>query len=511
MTLVSRLLGFVRDMLIARYFGADWMTDAFFVAFKIPNFFRRLLAEGAVSHACLPIIEDSKGQGGNLAVRSFIGNVSASITVKSLLFGLVALLLAPLFIKLLAPGFGWHSPAHSLATELLRLSAPYFMLITLAALFSGLLNAYGQFAVPAAIPSVLNLAMILAMVGVAPWLDKPITALAWAVPVAGMAQLLVLIACLCRMKLLPRLRFAGHDAAVSRFYNNLLLSIFSVSATQLNLLLDTLVASMLAAGSVSWLYYSDRLVEFPLGILGVTFGTLVLPRLARSHLDENHEEFSCTLDWALRCVLLVGMPATAGILMLAEPMLSALFQNDEFSANDVKMAGQSLRGYAFGLLGYLLVKVLVPGFTARENFKTPVRFGIYAMCLSLLLNVLAWPLAHAGLALATSLGALANAGFLLKALLATGVYKPRPGWAVFFMRIAFACLAMSVVLFAIVEPGLWLQQPASVRVCNVFFCVGLGVVVYVLSLAGFGLRFSHLRLGVWQKPGGSVLGKTDGF
>lgn len=493
MTLVSRILGFARDMLIARCFGADWMTDAFFVAFKIPNFFRRLFTEGAVSHASLPIIEEYKRRGGGPLVRLFIGKVSANMAVKLFWFGLVVVLLAPLFIALLAPGFSWHSPAHGLATEMLRLCAPYFLFITLAALFSSVLNAYGRFAAPAALPSVLNLVMIVALLGVAPWLDRPITALAWSVSVAGLLQLLVLVVCLYRMKLLPRLRLDSHDAAVNRFCKNLLPSIFSVSVTQLNLLLDTLVASMLATGSVSWLYYSDRLVEFPLGILGITFSTLILPRLASSYILAKQDEFSFALDWGLRCVLLVGMPATAGILMLAEPMLSALFQYDEFSAYDVTMAGQSLRGYAVGLLGYLLVKVLVPGFTARENFKTPVRFGIYAMGLSLLLNVLAWPFAHAGLALATSLGAWANAGLLLKALLKSGAYKPLPGWGLFFMRMVSACLAMSIVLFAIVKPEHWPQQPAPARVFNLFFSVGLGVGVYVLALASFGFKLSHLK------------------
>lgn len=494
MTLVSRILGFVRDMLIAAFFGADWITDAFFVAFKVPNFFRRLFTEGAVSHACLPLIEECKNQGGNLAVRRFIGNVSVSLAAALLLFGLVVALLSPLLIAILAPGFAWQSPPHHLATHLLQLCAPYFMLITLVSVFACLLNAYGQYAIPALIPAVLNVVMIMAVIWLSPGLDEPIAALAWAVPAAGLVQLLALMAWLNHLGLLPKIRMKFKCPAISRFYKNLLPSIFSVSITQLNLLLDTLVASMLTAGSVSWLYYSDRLVEFPLGILGITFSTVILPRLAKSYVSGDHVDFSSALDWGLRCVLLVGMPATLGILILAEPMLSTLFQYDEFSARDVEMAGQSLRGYAVGLLGYLLVKVLIPGFTAREDFKTPARFGVYAMWVSLSLNVLAWPFAHAGLALATSLGALANAGLLLKALLKLRVYQPAPGWWLYFVRVIASNLAMSIALCAAVTPDLWLQQSASARAVNLLVVVVLGIGVYFLTLACVGLRPSHLKI-----------------
>ncbi len=494
MTLFSRLLGFARDMLIARIFGADWMTDAFFVAFKIPNFFRRVFAEGAISHACLPIVVECKDQGGDPAVRLFAGKVSGTLMAISLLLGLLGVMLAPLAVLLLAPGFAWHSPIHTLATLLFQFCIPYLVFITSVALFASLLNAYGRFAIPVLLPAVLNIVMIVAAIWLAPELDEPISALAMSVSAAGLIQWLALIFFLYRLGLLPSIQVDFNHPAVSRFYNNLLPSLFIVSVTQLNLLLDTLVASLLAVGSVSWLYYSDRLVEFPLGILGVTLSTVILPRLAKCHVSDKPDDFSSTLDWGLRCVLLAGAPATLGIFVLAEPILSTLFQYDEFSVNDVQMAGQSLRGYAVGLLGYLLVKVLVPGFTARENFKAPVRFGIYAMCLSLLLNLLAWPLAHAGLALATALGALANAGLLLKALLTAKIYQPMPGGSIFFMRVVSACLVMSALLFAIVTPDLWLQQPASVRVFNLVVCIGLGAGVYVLALVGFGLRFSHLKI-----------------
>jgi len=494
MTLISRILGFLRDMLIARIFGADWMTDAFFVAFKAPNFFRRLLSEGAVSHACLPIIEDYKNRGGDFAVRSFVSKVSASLLVVSLLLGIAAVLLAPSAIVLLAPGFAWQGRTHTLATLLLQLCAPYLSCIALTALFSSVLNAYGKFAIPALVPSILNAVMILAAIWLSPSLDEPVTALAIAVSVAGLIQLLILMVPLYRLGLLSRPKIDFYETAVARFCKNLLPSIFSVSATQLNLLLDTLVASMLATGSVSWLYYSDRLVEFPLGILGITLSTVLLPRLAKCHSCDKSSDFSSVLDWSLRCVLLAGMPATVGMMLLAEPILSALFQYHEFSAHDVAMAGQSVRGYAVGLMGCLLVKVLVPGFTVREDFKTPVRFGVYAMLVSLLLNVLAWPFAHAGLALATSLGALTNAGMLLKALLKKGIYTPHSGWPAFFLRITAACLVMSAVLCANLKPELWSQQPASVRVLNLMAEIGLGMVVYALVLAAVGLRFSHLQL-----------------
>jgi len=325
------------------------------------------------------------------------------------------MVMAPLLIGLLAPGFSWQGGQYELAVQLLRICLPYLLFVALLALASSILNAYGQFAVPALTPALLNIVMIIAAVWWAPLLSsEPITALAWGVFAAGAVQVLFQVPALMRLGLMPRLRVDFYDAGIKRLFGQVVPAIFSVSITQVNLLLDTLVASFLATGSVSWLYYSDRLVEFPLGILGIALSTVILPTLAKNHAKQDPSAFSDALDWGLRLVLLIGMPATIGLILLAEPMLSTLFQYHEFGVQDVHMAGQSLKAYALGLLGYLLIRLLISGFTARSDLKTPVRYGIYAMTASLALNALALPFAHAGLALATSLGAWFNAGLLLK-------------------------------------------------------------------------------------------------
>lgn len=494
LTLVSRILGFVRDMLIARIFGVDLATDAFFVAFKLPNFFRRLFAEGAFTHAFLPVFEVYKAQNQPKALKFFIDKTAGTLALVLLALTIVGIVLAPLLIGLLAPGFSWQGGQHELAVQLLRICLPYLFFAALLALASSILNAYGQFAVPALTPALLNIVMIAAAVWLAPLLPEPITALAWGVFAAGALQVLFQVPALMRLGLMPRLRVDFYDAGVSRLFKQIVPAIFSVSITQVNLLLDTLIASFLATGSVSWLYYSDRLVEFPLGILGIALATVILPTLAKNHAGQAPVAFSGALDWGLRLVLLIGMPATIGLILLAEPMLSTLFQYHEFGVRDVYMAGQSLKAYALGLLGYLLVRLLVSGFTARLDLKTPVRYGIYAMMASLALNVLALPFAHAGLALATSLGAWLNAGLLLKKLVGDRVYLPEAGWLLFLLRVIVASAAMSAVLYYFVDISWWYQWQAKARVLNLLFWILVGFGVYILALLLTGVRLRHLGM-----------------
>lgn len=495
MTLISRLLGFVRDMLIARIFGVDLATDAFFVAFKIPNFLRRLFTEGAFAHAFVPVMADYQKQD-RAALKSFIDKTGGSLALVLMLMTLIGVVSAPLLILLLAPGFAWQSPQHELAVQLLQITLPYLLFVGLVAFAGSILNSYGQFAIPALTPAVLNICMIAAAVWLAPLLSEPVAALAWGVFIAGVVQMLCQLPSLARLGLLPRLRIDFGDAGVKRLMGSLLPAIFSVSITQINLLLDTLIASLLTAGSVSWLYYSDRLVEFPQGLLGVALATVILPNLAKNHVADEPAAFSSVLDWGLRLVLLVGMPATVGLLLLAEPMLSTLFQYNEFSVLDVQLAGQSLKAYAAGLLGYLLIRVLAPGFTARQDMKTPVRYGVYAMLASLALNVLAVPLAHAGLALATSLGAWFNAVLLLNKLRQERVFQPGADWWLFFLRVLLASAAMSAVLYYLVDVAWWNQWRATERVINLLAWILAGMAVYVLTLALTGLRVRHLLIRV---------------
>ena len=494
MTFISRILGFVRDMLIARIFGVDVATDAFFVAFKIPNFLRRLFTEGAFAHAFVPLLAETKEQGSHAALRLFIDRTAGSLALLLALLSLIGVVAAPMLILVLAPGFAWQGTQHELSVLMLQITLPYLFFIGMVALAGGILNAHGQFAVPALTPVFLNLCMIAAALWLASLMAEPIVALAWGVFAAGVVQLLFQLPSLWRLGLLPRCRLGYADAKVKQLFRQMLPAIFSVSITQINLLLDSLVASFLAAGSVSWLYYSDRLVEFPLGILGLGLGTVILPNLAKHHAAEDAQGFSNSIDWGLRLALLIGMPATIGLVMLAEPMLSTLFQYNEFSVTDVHYAAMSLRAYAVGLIGYLLIKVLVPGFTARQDMDTPVRLAVIAMLVSLGLNVLAFPLAHAGLALATSLGANLNGLLLLKKLRQNQAYKANQGWWRFFARVTLASLTMTGVLYYWVDASWWHGWSASLRLLHLLKWVTIGMAVYAATLLASGLRLRHLMV-----------------
>ena len=495
MTLISRILGFVRDMLIARIFGVDLATDAFFVAFKIPNFLRRLFTEGAFAHAFIPALANCKEQGNQAQLKDFVDKMAGTLALILTVMTLIGVVIAPLLILVLAPGFSWQGTQHDLATLLLQITFPYLLLIVLVAFAGSILNASGRFAVPALTPVFLNITMIAAAIWLAPLLSEPVSALAWGVLGAGVVQLLFQMPALMRLGLWPRLRVDFKDPRVKLTLNRMLPAIFSVSVTQINLLLDSLVASFLVVGSVSWLYYSDRLVEFPLGILGTALATVILPNLSKSHAVENLAAFSDALDWGLRLVFLVGLPATIGLCLLAEPMLSTLFQYNEFTVVDVHFAGQSLRAYAVGLLSYLFIKILVPAFTARHDMKTPLRYGIYAMVVSFALNILAIPLAHAGLALATSLGAIINAILLLRKLLQDRIYLPAKGWFSFFARIIAASTAMSACLYNFVDAAWWPQWSAGERVINLVMWIAIGMAVYALTLLLTGLRPRHFMVG----------------
>ena len=492
--MISRILGFIRDMIFARLFGADASTDAFFVAFKIPNFLRRLFAEGAFSQAFIPVLSDYKEQGGKAALQHFVDRTAGTLAIILMLVTCVGIFAAPVLIFMFAPGFDWQGEQHDLAVRLLQITFPYLFFISSVAFAGGILNTFGKFAVPAFTPVFLNVCMIAAAIWLSPLMSEPVVALAWGVFAAGMVQLLFQFPALMRLGLLPRLRFGFKDSGVRRILKLMLPAIFGVSITQINLLLDTLIASFLASGSVSWLYYSDRLVEFPLGVFGIALATVILPNLSKNHAAEDSASFSRSLDWGLKLVLLIGTPSAVGLFLLAEPMLSTLFQYNEFSRNDVIMAGRSLMAYSLGLLGFILVKILVPGFTSRKDMKTPVRFGIYAMIANMFMNVaFVFPLAHAGLALATSLGAFFNASLLLKRLLKEKVYQPSKGWRLFILRIILASEVMAVLLHKYVDTEQWNQWPATDRIMNLGMWIGIAATVYFVVLFLSGLRPKHFK------------------
>ncbi len=493
MTFLSRILGFIRDVIFARFLGADAATDAFFVAFKIPNFFRRLFAEGAFMQAFVPVLSEYKEKGGQAALKDFIDRTAGTLALILMLVTVVGVVAAPLFIMAFAPGFSWQGSSYELAVQLLRITFPYLFFIASTAFAAGILNTHGQFAIPAITPVLLNICLISAAIWFAPQMEEPVIALAWGVFVAGGVQLAFQFPALWRLGLLPRLHWGFADSGVRRIMKLMVPALFGVSITQLNLLLDTLIASFLTSGSISWLYYSDRLVEFPLGVFGIALATVILPALSKRHANQNPQAFSEALDWGLRWVVLIGLPASLALLVLAEPLLATLFQYDEFTDHDVVMAAQSLMAYSVGLLGFISVKILVPGFTARQDMQTPVRIGIVAIVANMVFNlILVFPLAHAGLALATALSSFVNAGLLYKRLRQKKIYLPARGWCRFWLIVLCANMAMVAVLLVGVNTEQWLQSGLWQRIGNLTLWITLALVMYFSVLALLGMRPNHL-------------------
>lgn len=494
MTLISRVLGFVRDVLIARYFGASLGTDAFFVAFKIPNFMRRLFAEGAFSQAFVPVLSDYQTNGREGELKGFVDRVTGTLGLVLAGVTIVGILAAPVFITVFAPGFRDDATKFDLAVDMLRLTFPYLLFISLTALAGGILNAFGRFAVPAFTPVFLNLCMIGAAVWLAPMMDEPVTALAWGVLLAGIVQLGFQLPFLARLRLLPRPRPDKSHPGVRRVGKLMVPALFGVSVTQINLLIDTMLASFLVTGSVSWLYYSDRLVEFPLGIFGIALATVILPGLSRDHAGESPAQFSATLDWALRWVVVIVPASAVGLMVLSGPILATLFQYEQFTGHDTLMATRSLMAYSLGLLGFVLIKVLATGFFARQDTKTPVRIGVIAMFCNIALNLaLIGPLAHAGLALATSLAAMLNASLLFRGLRREQVYQPRAGWRPLFARILLANMVMATLLLLLVDGSAqWTAWGVWERSGRLLGLIAAGGVAYAATLLLAGLRPAHL-------------------
>ncbi|MDO6563643.1 murein biosynthesis integral membrane protein MurJ [Amphritea sp. 1_MG-2023] len=496
MTMLSRVLGLMRDVVVANYFGAGSSADAFFVAFKIPNFLRRLFAEGAFSQAFVPVLSEYRSLKDLAAVKQLVDRVAGSLGVVLVAVTALGVLGAPVLAAIFAPGFYLHDPLrYGLAVDMLRYTFPYLLLISLTALAGSILNSYERFAVPAFTPVLLNLSLIGAAIWMQPLFEQPVMALAFGVLIAGSVQLLFQMPFLWRLQLLPAPKLGFQDEGVKRILKLMIPALFGVSVSQINLLLDTLLASFLQTGSVSWLYYSDRLAELPLGVFGIAIATVILPSLSRKHAEKSTEHFSRTLDWAMRMVLLIGLPAAMALLVLAEPLLATLFHYGEMTDHDVSMAAMSLRAYACGLLAFMLIKVLAPGYYSRQDTKTPVKIGIYAMVVNMGLNLLLiWPLDHVGLALATTLSAFLNAGLLLRGLLKEGVFCWQSGWLRWLVRMALANTAMIAFLLLLAgTPEQWLGFTLWQRVTQMTILVAGGGVIYLLVLAGMGMRLRHLR------------------
>ena len=507
-TMLSRFMGLARDIIFARVIGAEALADVFFVAFKIPNFFRRLFAEGAFAQAFVPILGEYREKGSQAAVKALIDRVTGTLGISLVALTLIIVVASPVMAAIFAPKWFFDDPAKFAATaEMLRITFPYLLFISMTGVAGGILNSYDRFAVPAFTPLLLNVTLIAAALIAAPLFAEPAYALAWGVFMAGLVQLMFQLPFLHRIHMLPTPKVDWQDSGVRKILALMGPAIFGVSVSQINLLLDTVLATFLPTGSVSWLYYSDRLSELPLGVFAVAIATVILPNLSRHHAAESKQAFSATLDWALKLVLIIAVPAAAALILLAEPILLTLFYyGDVMTARDMSMATLSLRAYAVGLVAFMLIKVLAPGFFARQDMRTPVRIGVIAMVSNMVLNLLFvlplhyyWEIGHMGLAAATSASAFLNAGLLFVFLRRKNIYAPSARWLRFFVSLLLSVVAMVAVLMLLSnqlqatqaefwQPLLWWQ-----RAGNIALLCASGFVTYLGCLFITGFRLADLR------------------
>ena len=508
-TLLSRITGLVRDILIARAFGAGPLTDAFWVAFRIPNLLRRLFAEGAFAQAFVPILGAARAQSDEDTVRMLLDRVARVLTFALMAVTLAGIVAAPWVVSAMATGL--RDPARAqdfdAAVTMTRIMFPYIVCMSLVAFASGVLNTWRKFAVPAATPVLLNLAMIAAAIWLAPLMDEPIHALAIGVMAGGVAQLAVQWAALRSLglapRISPRLREAWQDPTVRRIVKQMGPATLGVSVAQLSLLINTNIATWLAPGSVSWLSFADRLMEFPTALLGVALGTVLLPSLSQAHARGAQADYSALLDWGLKLTLLLGLPAALGLALTADGLVATLFHYGQFSAVDVGQTRLAVMAYAVGLIGLLSIKILAPGFYAQQDIRTPVRIAIMVLVVTQLLNLVFVPMfQHAGLALAIGLGACLNALALLRGLLARGAYRPGAGWAMFVLRMIPALLALGAWLAWSGTRIDWigLQATPWLRAAMLGGVVATAALAYFAVLALLGMRPADFRRRPGQPP-----------
>ena len=503
MTLISRILGLLRDIVFARYFGARLVMDAFLVANRIPNMLRRFFAEGAFSAGFVPVMARYRENHDHNEAREFIDAVSGTFGIVLFVVTLIGVIAAPLLVLMVAPGFVGEGGDLDLAAVMLRFTFPYLFFVSLTAFAGGILNTYGRFGVPAFTPVLLNVVMIAAAIWLSPQLEQPIMALAYAVFIAGVCQLLFQLPFLAKIHALPRPKWAPRHEGVKRAFKLMVPAIFGSSAAQINVLLGGIIASMLPVGSISYLYFSDRLMEFPLGIFGIALSTVTLPYLSRLWAKEDKTTFTQTLDWSLKLALLVALPAAIGLFVLAAPLVTTLFFGGVFDEHAVRMTALGLQAYAVGLIGFSFVKVLAPAYFAREDTKTPVRIALIALLVNLVLSVgLAWYMTtsglagpHAGLAAATSVAALLNAALLYRGLRKDRVLMHSTGWPILMSRVVLSCALMYAVLYQLYRPlEWWIDASFAGRAGWLAVTVFAGVGTYFVALLIVGTRLSQFHL-----------------
>jgi putative peptidoglycan lipid II flippase len=496
MTMLSRITGLLRETLIARAFGAGGMTDAYIVAFRIPNLLRRLFAEGAFSQAFVPILAEYKNKQGHEASKKLTDHVANTLVWSTLLVTIIGIIASPLFIYLIASGL----EEFDAAVWMTRLMFPYISFMAFVALAGGVLNTWREFKIPAFTPVLLNIASILASLFLQQHLEKPIYAMAIAVFVGGVLQVAIQIPALIKIGMLPKLSWnpvAGMgDPGVRRVLKKMGPAVFAVSAAQISLMINTSIASRLVEGSISWLSYADRLMEFPTALLGVALGTILLPSLSKAQADDDKVEYSGLLDWGLRLTFLLALPAAVGMAVLAKPMIATLFHYGAFTDADATASARPLVAYCAGLLGIILVKTLAPAFYAQQNIRTPVRIAMVVLVATQLMNLLFVPyLQVAGLALSIGLGACLNAAFLYIGLRKRDIYRPMPGWPMFCVKLVVACALMGAAAWFGSQQIDWLglQHHAFLRLGALLLLIGVCAAVYFAALLVMGFRLRDFK------------------
>ena len=495
MTFISRILGFVRDQILAIVFGAGAATDVFLVAWKIPNFLRKLFAEGAFAQAFVPVFSEYREKRGRQELTDLAAHVAGTMILILLVISTLGVMFAPLLILLFAPGFSDDQAQFELATHMLRITFPYLFFVSLLAYAGSMLNTFGRFAVPSLTPVLLNICMILAALFLAPLFEQPIVALAWGVFIAGVVQLLFQWPFLQQLGLLPRPRWGWRHSGVRRILKLMAPVLFGSSVAQINILLDTVIASFLITGSLSWLYYSDRLVQFPLGILGVALATVILPRLSSQFSAASEQDYRHTISWAIKLTLLVGCPAAVGLLLLASPMLATLFEYGAFTARDTSMAAYSLVAYSFGLPAYLLIKVLLPAFFSRQNTRTPVRIGIICLVSNMVLNLIFvfilvkadFVAPHMALAVASTITAWQQVILLYLRLHQDTIYRLPAALIRYGLKLLIP-LALMATVIVLLNPGDWSSLQATERAMWLVGIIIAAKVTYVAGLLLVGVR-----------------------
>lgn len=500
MTMLSRITGLIRELLIARAFGASGFTDAFFVAFRIPNLLRRLFAEGAFSQAFVPILAEYVNQKGEKPARELVDKVATALVWILVLVCVIGIVASPVVVYLIATGFGDKGDVFDLSVLMTRIMFPYILFMSLVALAGGVLNTWREFRVPAFTPVLLNVSFIVASLFVAPYLEQPVLALAFAVFVGGLLQLGIQIPALVKIGMLPRISIhvvrAFQDAGVRRIIRQMIPAIFAVSVAQISLMINTNIASRLAHGSVSWISYADRLMEFPNALLGVALGTILLPSLSKANANNDEKEYSSLLDWGLRLTFMLALPASVMLMTLPVPFTATLFHYGKFSAHDVVMTSHALIAYGVGLIGLIVVRILAPGFYAKQDIRTPVKIAVVVLVLTQLMNLVFVPIYdHAGLALSIGIGACGNAAILYVMLRRRGIYQPQAGWRMFFLKVGVALVLLAIASMWVASCFDWIGMQAHplLRVGAMALVMIVCGIVYFGTLFALGFRLRDFR------------------